>query len=101
MIFEEVRSTLKNALEDWGMMQKTVGDEGADWAERFERDFYVFIDAFEKWFNQLTDRPKSQEEAENIAEIQEIQNSLPGPLQLNFEMELERIIDGITDKWYD
>lgn len=32
------------AMEAWSMMQKTSGDEGAEWAERFERYFYEFID---------------------------------------------------------
>ncbi|MFS0863153.1 hypothetical protein [Fredinandcohnia sp. 179-A 10B2 NHS] len=101
MSFENVRIALQNAMDDWGMMQKTVGDEGADWAERFERDFYVFIEEFEKWFTLLDEKPKTIEEAEKVTEIQEVQTKLPGPLQLNFEMELERIVDGKTDYWFD
>ena len=27
----------ETAMEAWDMMQKTSGDEGAEWAERFER----------------------------------------------------------------
>lgn len=101
MSFENVRIALQTAMDDWGMMQKTVGDEGADWAERFERDFYVFIEEFEKWFTLLDKKPKTTEEAEKIHEIQEVQSELPGPLQLNFEMELERIVDGKTYYWFD
>ena len=35
----------ETAMEAWSMMQKTSGDEGAEWAERFERYFYDFIAA--------------------------------------------------------
>ncbi|WP_449540296.1 hypothetical protein [Ferdinandcohnia sp. Marseille-Q9671] len=100
-MLERVKNALDKALYDWGMMQKTTGDEGAEWAEIFERDFYLFIDSFEAWFQQVTPKPQSIEAAEKLPEIQNIQQILPGPLQLNFEMELERIIDGQTDYRYD
>lgn len=97
----DVKNALDKVLYDWGMMQKTAGDEGADWAEIFERDFYLFIDVFEAWFNKLANKPKTIEDAEDLPEIEQIQNQLPGPLLLNFEMELERILDGLTDYRFD
>jgi hypothetical protein len=97
----EVKKALDVALEDWSMMQKTAGDEGAEWAERFERNFYEFIDEFEKWFHTLDNQPKHLEEAEELKEVEEIQAILPGPLQLNFTMELERIIDGLETSRFD
>jgi hypothetical protein len=97
----EVKEALDLALEDWGMMQKTSGDEGAEWAERFERNFYEFIDEFEKWFHTLDSKPKDIEGAEELKEVEEIQDLLPGPLQLNFTMELERIVDGLETSRFD
>lgn len=83
------------------MMQKTEGDEGAESAERFEMHFYKFIDVFELWFQSLDHLPKNLEDAEKLREVKEIQDKLPGPLQLNFTMELERIIDGIETTRFD
>lgn len=100
-MFEKVKHAINIALEDWSMMQKTAGDEGAESAERFEMHFYEFIEEFEKWFHLLDDQPKHLEDAENLKEVVEILDILPGPLQLNFMMELERIIDGIETTRYD
>jgi hypothetical protein len=88
-------------MEDWSMMQKTAGDEGADWAERFEMNFYLFIDELKEWINQLDNRPKSVEEAEELPEIKQIIDNLPGPLYLNFSIELEEIIENIETNRYD
>lgn len=90
-----LRQSLETTLEDWKMMQETEGDEGADWAERFELHFYEFIEEFERWFNQLNPQPQSLEELEKMEEVKEIQQLLPDPLQLNFSLEMEEIIDGI------
>ena len=54
----------ETAMEAWDMMQKTSGDEGADWAERFERYFYEFIDELKKWWKTLQPKPTTIEEAE-------------------------------------
>jgi hypothetical protein len=97
----QVIDALNVALEDWSMMQKTEGDEGAEAAERFEMHFYDFIAEFEKWFQLLDDQPKNLEDAENLKEVKEIQDKLPAPLQLNFTMELERILDGIETTRFD
>ncbi|WP_458413314.1 hypothetical protein ACNQFZ_21515 [Schinkia sp. CFF1] len=85
---------LEIALEDWDMMSKTLGDEGADWAERFELDFYEFIDEVKVWYQNLDQPPVTIEEAENLEEIKEIMERLPAPLELNFYNELELIIEG-------
>ena len=47
----------ETAMEAWDMMQKTSGDEGAEWAERFERYFYEFIDELKKWWKTLQPKP--------------------------------------------
>lgn len=91
---EVLREALKTTLEDWKMMQVTEGDEGAEWAERFELHFYEFIEEFEWWFKQLDPQPQSLDELESIDEVKKIQSLLPDPLQLNFSIEMEEIIDG-------
>ncbi|MGM0835240.1 MAG: hypothetical protein ACQEV7_03720 [Bacillota bacterium] len=98
---DKVMQSLKQALDDWKMMQQTEGEEGAEWAGKFERDFYLFIDEFEKWFTALPKRPILQEEAESLDLVITIQYLLPGPLLLNFLNELERIVDGETTQWFD
>ncbi|MEB1809233.1 MAG: hypothetical protein LPK26_18405 [Bacillaceae bacterium] len=100
-MFQNVLDSLDVALADWGLMQKTSGDEGAEHAERFERHFYDFIDEFEKWFRMLDPQPKELEDAEDLKEVEQIEDLLPGPLQLNFTMELERIIDGYQTTRFD
>ncbi|AOM82906.1 hypothetical protein [Salisediminibacterium beveridgei] len=96
-----VHNTLNQALEDWSMMQKTDGDEGADWAETFELHFYEFIDDFKKWYESLPEKPQTVEKLEEMSEVKEIQDKLPGPLQLNFTMEMEEIVDGLSTTRYD
>lgn len=98
---DKVMESLDKALDDWKMMQRTKGEEGEELAETFERNFYLFIDVFEKWFFALSDRPVLQEEAEALDLVLKIQDKLPGPLQLNFLNELERMVDGETDRRFD
>jgi hypothetical protein len=100
-MFENCKEALIMTLEDWNMMQKTSGDEGAEWAERFEMNFYIFIDEFEKWLLSLQVQPATLDEAENLIQVIEIQDQLPGPLQLNFSLELERIMDGVETSRFD
>ncbi|WP_261133622.1 hypothetical protein [Bacillus sp. Marseille-Q3570] len=99
--FSLVKEKLDAALEDWEEMQKTRGDEGAEWAERFERHFYDMIGAVKYWYHSLETKPGSYEELESMSEMEEIQEQLPGPLQLNFLAELEDIYDGLEKKSYD
>ncbi|MFV8827897.1 hypothetical protein [Alkalihalobacterium sp. APHAB7] len=101
MKFQTVKEALDTALYDWSLMQKTSGDEGAEHAERFERHFYDFIDEFETWFRTLDPEPTELEEAEALPEVMELEQHLPGPLQLNFTIELERIIDGYKTSRFD
>ncbi|WP_078380419.1 hypothetical protein [Sutcliffiella halmapala] len=98
---KQVRESLQVTLEDWSWMQKLDGDDGAAWAEKFEQDFYTFIDTFEKWFVNLETKPVQLDEAESLKLVVDIQELLPGPLQLNFLTELERIVDGETSEWFD
>ncbi len=99
--FEQVKIALDTALDDWSHMQKTTGDEGAEWAERFERHFYEMVDKLKVWYEGLEPKPASYEELEAMPEIEEIQEQLPGPLLLNFLTELEDIYDGVEKKSFD
>ncbi|WP_221564762.1 hypothetical protein [Alkalihalobacillus sp. TS-13] len=99
--FAVVKEKLDIALEDWEEMQKTTGDEGAEWAERFERHFYEMIEAVKYWYHSLETKPANYEKFESMAEMEEIQEQLPGPLQLNFITELEDIYDGLEKKSSD
>jgi hypothetical protein len=98
---QNVYISLQKTLEDWKMMQHTVGDEGAEWAERFERHFYEFIDELKKWVNIQTPRPKTLEDAEEMEMIKEIKTLLPTPLLLNVITELEAIIDKEEQSRFD
>ncbi|WP_280772029.1 hypothetical protein [Salipaludibacillus daqingensis] len=98
---DHVNSALNTILEDWKRMQKTEGDEGEEAAERFETNFYRFSEEFKRWFQQLDHPPQTLEELEEMEEVKRIQQSLPDPLQLNFTIEMEEIIDGIETKRYD
>lgn len=100
-MFLNVRSIFKTTMEDWEMMSKTYDDEGADWAERFEHHFYLFIEELKKWFNTLENRPQTVEEAEELPEIKELIEEIPGPLQLNFLTELEEIVDQTETQRFD
>jgi hypothetical protein len=91
----------ETAMEAWQMMKKTEGDEGAEWAERFERYFYEFIDELRKWWHTLNPKPTSIEDAEQVPEIQKWIQQIPDPVQLNFLTELEDLIDGIETQRYD
>ncbi|CAG9621644.1 hypothetical protein [Sutcliffiella rhizosphaerae] len=98
---KEVKDNLMLILEDWSWMQNTEGDEGSEWAEKLETDFYRFIRTFETWLQRQLSKPFTIEEAESLSFVQEILETLPAPLQLNFLNELERIVDGEEDSWYD
>ncbi len=70
-------------------------------AERFETNFYRFANEFKRWYKSLDHPPQTLETLEEMNEVKNIQQSLPGPLQLNFTLELEEIIDGIETKRFD
>ncbi|MEH6995678.1 hypothetical protein V7075_23765 [Neobacillus drentensis] len=91
----------ETAMEAWSMMQKTSGDEGAEWAERFERYFYEFIDELKTWWTTLESKPTNINEAEQLPEIKKWMEQIPAPVQLNFLTELEDILDGIETERFD
>ena len=98
---KKIDEYFETAMEAWGMMQKTSGDEGAEWAERFERYFYEFIDELKIWWESLDPQPANIEEAEELPQIKQWMESIPDPVQLNFLTELEDIIDGFETERFD
>ena len=100
-MINSVKEKLEAALEDWEMMKNASEDESEECAERFERHFYVFIDALKLWYRHLAQPPSSIEDAEKLIEIREIIDRLPAPLELNFLTELELMIDGEDQVRYD
>jgi hypothetical protein len=91
----------ETAMVAWSMMQKTSGDEGAEWAERFERYFYEFVDELKKWWATLDSKPNNIEEAEELPEIKKWMERIPAPVQLNFLTELEDMVDGVSSVRFD
>lgn len=97
----KIDENFETAIEAWNMMQKTSGDEGAEWAERFERYFYEFIDELRVWWKTVTPKPTSIEEVEELPEIQKWMDQIPDPVQLNFITELEEMLDGVNTERFD
>ncbi|WP_082195800.1 hypothetical protein [Neobacillus vireti] len=93
-MINRVKEKLETALEDWEMMNDAAESESEECAERFEMNFYKFIDELKLWYQHLNQPPSTIEEAENLSEIREMIDRLPAPLELNFLTELELIIEG-------
>lgn len=98
---EKMNGNFNTALEAWAMMQKTEGDEGAEWAERFERYFYAFFDELKIWWNHLDEKPETIEELEELPVIKKFAERIPGPVYITFLTELEDILDGFETTRFD
>lgn len=98
---KKIDEYFETAMEAWNMMQKTSGDEGAEWAERFERYFYDFIDEMRQWWSTLQPKPTNIEEAEELPEIKKWVEQTPGPVQLNLLTEIEDMVDGVDSERFD
>ncbi|MGO0059641.1 hypothetical protein ACTID9_06465 [Brevibacillus fluminis] len=85
---------LEIVLANWNRMQSSEMDEAGDDAEQFEASFYRWIDQLRTWYHSLAHKPADVDEALAIPEIAAITERLPTTLYLNFETELELIIEG-------
>ncbi|MBL0387738.1 hypothetical protein JJB07_13945 [Tumebacillus sp. ITR2] len=92
----EMQETFDAMQENWRMMQSSDFDSAAEDAERFEGSFYKFIDAVRDWIEAMEQKPESLEKLLAMPELQPFSDELPAPLLLNFETELELIMEGIT-----
>lgn len=93
---KEVTEAFETMLANWSAMQRSDMDSAGDDADRFQDSFYQFIEEFKEWFTGLEDRPTDLGAALAMPEIDAFVEQLPGPLHLNFETELELILEGIT-----
>jgi len=100
----EMKKAFRTMLENWNRMKGSSEEEAEEHADQFQRSFYVFVDEMRSWFGQLPEKPKSLEEAKQLTELRELMERLPAELELNFETELELIVEGQTreeDARYD
>lgn len=82
-------------LKNWQRMQSSDGeDEAEEDANRFEESFYAFIDCFAMWLRTCQPRPATLEDVLSLPEVTRIIDRLPVPLYLNFETEVEYILEG-------
>lgn len=101
---DKVTESFHAMLENWRLMQSSDLDSAGDDADRFESSFYEFIDEFREWFTSLDKKPSVLDDVMAMPEVEAITDQLPAPLLLNFETELELILEGITrdeDEKYD
>ncbi|KQX48226.1 MULTISPECIES: hypothetical protein [unclassified Paenibacillus] len=99
-----VEQALQTTLKNWNAMSASRGDEQEAVADQFQSSFYLFIDAVREWVYELEPRPQTIDELLDMDMIQEIFDLLPAPLHLNFETELELMVDNVVridDDKYD
>lgn len=99
-----VEKALQTVLANWDKMKKSHEDDAGDDADQFEASFYEWIEKLRSWFNQLEQKPATLDEALRLPEVEQITDLLPTELLLNFETELELIVEGqtrIEDERYD
>lgn len=90
LIAKEFASMLKH----WEQMAGSDFDDAEEDAGRFQESFYRFMDLVRDWIESLNTRPKTVEEALQLPPLADIAANLPAPLYLNFETELELILEG-------
>jgi len=95
---------LKIVLDNWEKMKRSEEDEAEEDANQFEASFYAFVQEVRTWYEGLEHAPKTVEEALELPEIKELVEQLPVEILLNFETELDLIVDGVVreeDERYD
>ncbi|WP_261305576.1 hypothetical protein [Paenibacillus andongensis] len=98
-----VEQALQTTLKNWNAMSAS-GDEQEAVADQFQSSFYLFIDAVREWVDELEPRPQTIDVLLEMEMMQEIFDALPAPLHLNFETEVELIMDNVVridDDKYD
>ncbi|MFJ9498401.1 hypothetical protein [Brevibacillus centrosporus] len=104
MMCATLEKALRTVLDNWEKMKKSHEDDAADDAEQFEASFYKWIEAVRQWYKELEQKPTSLEDALLLPEMATSMELLPVELQLNFETELELIVEGqerMEDERYD
>ncbi|GIP32740.1 hypothetical protein [Paenibacillus sp. J2TS4] len=84
----------KEMLGHWNQMSASAPEQAEADAERFQHSFYELIDLIRDWIEGMKRRPRTLDEALKLPEIARMIESLPAPLYLNMETELELIVEG-------
>ncbi len=92
----DIKVALKNVLDNWNGMQGSQMDEAEEDADRFEASFYDFITEIKHYLLKMDRIPKKLETALKLPTIKRIVKALPTPLYLNFESELDLMIEEIN-----
>ncbi|OUQ89143.1 hypothetical protein B5G50_07370 [Brevibacillus brevis] len=89
-----IEKALRTTLEFWDRMKKSHEDDAEDDANQFEASFYRMMDHIREWYDQLETKPNTVEDALLLPDMAEVAEQLPVEIMLNFETELELIVDG-------
>jgi hypothetical protein len=82
-------------LRNWASLSNASHDEAESTADEFEASFYRFIDSVRGWYLALNPRPGTLEELFDMPAIAAVIDRLPAPLYLNFETEVELMLDNV------
>lgn len=89
-----IKQALCTVIERWNRMKESGEAHAEEDANQFEASFYQLMDSISDWLDELESKPESLHEALDLPEIVDMVTYLPAELYLNFETELELIIDG-------
>jgi hypothetical protein len=90
---EKVEQALTTVLRNWKEMSGSGRNDHEATANEFENSFYAFIEAVRVWIHGLEHKPQKLDDAYELPLIKEILAVLPDPLLLNFETEIELILE--------
>lgn len=99
-----MEKALQTMLHNWEKMKKSHEEDAEEDANQFEASFYALMEKIREWHAQLEAKPESLDETLRLPAIAEIADQIPGEIYLNFETELELIVEGQTreeDERYD
>lgn len=85
-------------------MKKSREEQAEEEANLFEDAFYEWMEEIRHWLGNMQNKPNTLGVALEHPDIQEMLEVLPPELYLNFETELDFIIEGTTrteDAQYD
>ena len=101
---EQIHESLQRVIQNWDKMKGSQNENAEEDANWFEASFYELMEKVRGWLQHLKKKPGNLDEALEMPEIVELLELLPPMLHLNFETELEFILEGISrieDDKYD
>jgi hypothetical protein len=90
---EKIEQALNPVLRNWKAMSGSGMNEAEAAADMFESSFYDFIEEVRVWIHGLDHKPQTLYEAYKLPLFKKILALLPDPLLLNFETEIELILE--------